>query len=643
MTKIGGTPRMKKPVARLVGAASTVVAVVATVIVFGVPGGSTPPKTLLSSGTDFTITGSVVGLAPGVTGSLVLTVTNPKSVPITVQTLSASPSATSPAPATCPFSNLDLSQAVFNGPGFVVGPKNGTATRSLPISLKSTAGDGCQGVTFPLDYAGTATYTLDTTTALASSQSSSTAGQAVTFTATVTASETPPGAYTGNVAFMDGAATLSTVPVSSSGTAQLSTSSLAVGSHQIKAVFTPTDTNFTGSTSNTVTQQVAVGAKQTTLALTSSPNPSVYGNTVNFTAAVAASKGAKPTGMVKFYDGTTLMGTASVQSNGSAVLPDPLLSAGSHSVTAVYPGDSAFAGSTSNAVTQVVNKAARTVTLASSPNPSPSGQPVTMTATVALSTAPVASPTGTVTFFDGTTALGTAPLSAAGQATFNTTTLTLGSHSLKAVYNGDGNFSPSSSNTVSQSVLKASTTGLTSSSNPSTYGTPVTFTATVTGSGGTPTGSVTFSDGSTVLGSRALSGGQATLTTAALTAGSHSIKAVYSGDGAFAGSTSGAVSQSVGKASRTVTLASSPNPSKPKQQVSFTASLPTSSAPVANPTGLVTFFDGTTMLATVSLSSSAQATYKTTPATGSHSITAVYNGDGNFNGATSAVLTQTVK
>ncbi len=90
------------------------------------------------------------------------------------------------------------------------------------------------------------------------------------------------------------------------------------------------------------------------------------------------------------------------------------------------------------------------------------------------------------------------------------------------------------------------TTTVTSNHNSSTYGQLVTFTATVSGSCGTPTGTVTFMDGETTLGTGTLDGtGQATLSTAALTAGVHAITAIYGGYTNFAGSTSTAVNQVV--------------------------------------------------------------------------------------------------
>src|SRR5216117_4519761 len=126
---------------------------------------------------------------------------------------------------------------------------------------------------------------------------------------------------------------------------------------------------------------------------------------------------------------------------------------------------------------------------------------------------------------------------------FTTSTLAAGSHPITASYGGGATFSGSTSSTLTQTVKKASTTTLVSSSaNPSLSGQSVTFTATVTAKSpgaGTPTGTVTFKDGSSTLGTGTLDGsGQAMFTISTLAVGSHSITARYGGDASFKGSTS---------------------------------------------------------------------------------------------------------
>ncbi|MEI9982556.1 MAG: IPT/TIG domain-containing protein [Aliidongia sp.] len=82
---------------------------------------------------------------------------------------------------------------------------------------------------------------------------------------------------------------------------------------------------------------------------------------------------------------------------------------------------------------------------------------------------------------------------------------------------------------------------VTASANPSQYGQVVTFTATVAGTGGKPTGTIVFKDGAATLFTGTLAGQISSFTTSALSTGSHAISVAYSGDGSFAGSSAGLV------------------------------------------------------------------------------------------------------
>jgi hypothetical protein len=139
-------------------------------------------------------------------------------------------------------------------------------------------------------------------------------------------------------------------------------------------------------------------------------------------------------------EGTTVLGTGQLN-NGTATASISGLSAGSHTLFAVYAGDSKFAGSTSATVTATVSKVNSSTALAATPNPSSSGQPVTLRATVTPPTA-----TGTVTFMEGATVLGSNALS--GGVASITFTFSTGSHSLTANYPGDGNTNSSSGQTT---------------------------------------------------------------------------------------------------------------------------------------------------------------------------------------------------
>lgn len=193
----------------------------------------------------------------------------------------------------------------------------------------------------------------------------------------------------------------------------------------------------------------ALTATTTTLTPAPTPNPSVYQEPVTLTAAVSSSGGTPANGEnVTFMSGTTSLGTAQLTS-GTASLTTTDLPVGTDSITAVYGGDSGLAGSTSAAVSQTVNKASSSTVLTSSPNPSVSGQSVTLTANISGQFSGVA--TGTVTFYNGGTSLGSASVSS-NAATLATSALPVGADSITAVYSGDTDFTGSTSSAVSQVV-----------------------------------------------------------------------------------------------------------------------------------------------------------------------------------------------
>jgi hypothetical protein len=208
----------------------------------------------------------------------------------------------------------------------------------------------------------------------------------------------------------------------------------------------PLQPTFAGYGDAFVTK-LQVGAVTKTM-LSSSPNPSTYGEAVTFTAMVTSYLGMPPDGeKVTFQQSSKVLGIQTL-SGGSASFLTSALPRRTNTITAVYGGDAIFAASTSNAVSQVVSTATTTTTLVSSLNPSNFGQSVTFTASVTPQFG--GKVTGTVTFYDGTTALKTVSLSG-GTAKFTTSTLTSGKHSITATYSGSTNFN-SSSASLTQTV-----------------------------------------------------------------------------------------------------------------------------------------------------------------------------------------------
>jgi RHS repeat-associated protein len=288
---------------------------------------------------------------------------------------------------------------------------------------------------------GAARAQTPTTTALTSAANPSGYSQQVTLTAVVTGS-TP----TGTISFKSGTSTLAVVAMSSGQASYLTSSSLAMGSYALTAVYSG-DTNNLTSTSSTVTQ--VVNKYTTTTSLTASANPSVAGERVTLTATISGASTATATGLVSFKNGTTILGTTAA-SGGVAKFGLSSLAAGSHSLTAVYVGDTYNTASTSATLTQSVTANTATLVL-TVPSAAQQGQSVTLMAK--LSGSYVA--TGVVTFTDSASILGTATMTA-GAATFSTNSLALGSHTLGASYAGDANNAAATASTVSMTVLTRS-------------------------------------------------------------------------------------------------------------------------------------------------------------------------------------------
>jgi len=377
------------------------------------------------------------------------------------------------------------------------------------------------------------------------------------------------------------------------------------------------------------------------------PAGSIYGEPVTFTATVAP-PGA--TGTVTFRDGSTTLGTGTLNGAGQATVTTSTLSVGGspHTIIATYNGDSTFDPSTGT-TSQSVSQGATSATVATSQSPTVFGQPVTFTATVAAAAPSTLTPTGTVAFaIDGGT-VATVSLNASGQATFTTSTISVSGspHVVSATYvDGSGNYATTTATNTQTITSAPTTTTVNTSGSPSGSGQSVTFTATVTAnapSTATPTGTVTFTiDGGSSTTVSLSPAGTATLTTSSLSVGGspHTITAVYNpADANFLGG-SGSTSQTVKNQTATTTsLASSQNPSQFGQLVTFTATVTGS----GTPTGTVTFKDGAAVIGTGSLNGSGVATFSTsTLSVGSHSITATYNGDTFDLASTSAVLTQSV-
>jgi sugar lactone lactonase YvrE len=456
-------------------------------------------------------------------------------------------------------------------------------------------------------------------------------GVAVTLTGNITS----PGMHpTGALTLRDGATSIASQAVSTSGSFTFSTSSLSLGTHQLSVTFAGDDDNSTAiSPAVAVTIQLA----PTAVALGAGSNPGTYGQPVTFTASVvSASPGA--TGSVNFFDGATQIGTVSLSSGGTATLTTSSLGFGVHSVSAVYTGDAQHATSTSAGVSERIVEPA-TATLSSSANPSVAGPDVVFTATIVAQGSQI--PTGAVTFRDNGTTLGNITLDGNGSATLHTSSLSVGTHNITLSYAGDTNVAAASAS-LSQTIQAATTNVvLTASTALATYAVPLTLTATLTTNGAAATGTVAFAEDGASLGSATISAqGIAILSLATLPPGTHTIIASYAGDGRATAATSTPVTVMV-KQTTSLAIASSSNPVLTASSITLTATLTNSRAAAAS--GLITFNDGATQLGTAQLNADGQASLVLPSlSSGTHTVTATYGGDGDDFASTSSPLSQVV-
>jgi Bacterial Ig-like domain (group 3)/FG-GAP-like repeat len=433
--------------------------------------------------------------------------------------------------------------ASFGGPGELnVLLGNGNGTFQPPVSFPSAIsphglavadlnGDAKPDAVVVTEQPPSVTILLNnsgaaaTSTALVAVPNPSTFGQSVTLTATVTSGSKTP---TGPVIFYDGSTVVGTAMLAKK-TAAISLSSPAVGSHTLLAVFQGSS-KFAPSSSAPVSLPVAQAT--TITSITSSVNPVGIGQTVIYTATVAAQYSGAITGSMTFHDGGTTLATVALTGN-QASWSTFYISQGTHSITAAYSGDANNAGSTSSVLTETAGNGAPISTKTSvvtSQSPVFVGQPVTFTATVTSTEGPI--PDGeTVTFYDGPaeslTKIGSATLSS-GVAVLNTSLLVPGGHTITANYVGDATFRPSSGR-VQEAVHQYTTSSaITSSLNPCHHGDHVILTVTVTSNGGpVPTGTVYMNGG---IGNVTLSGGVAQVTMPFYHVDMHRINARYLGD-----------------------------------------------------------------------------------------------------------------
>jgi hypothetical protein len=304
---------------------------------------------------------------------------------------------------------------------------------------------------------------IPTSTSVVASPSPSVYGQEVTFTATVSAKDSSAGIPTGTVEFLAGKNDLGNALLRD-GIATFKTKSIPVGSYAITARYVPTGSFAAsqGPTSHTVSP--ADTTVQADWSVEPAAKAAVYGQSVHLTArvaAVAADVGT-PSGLVEFWEGNTRLATAGLGVDGVATADVGGFDPGNHVVEARYFPDTNDFRPQSGPTTVPVDRANTQVTLTSSVPAAPSfayyGLVITYTA-AAVAVAPGAGvPQGPISIVDTTTGQVLGAINPqAGVTSVTVNTLTVGTHSIIAIYQGDGFFNPNSSDPFAQKIERCPT------------------------------------------------------------------------------------------------------------------------------------------------------------------------------------------
>jgi hypothetical protein len=468
----------------------------------------------------------------------------------------------------------------------------------------------------------------------------------VTITATVTATTGALPPTPGTLTFIDtsnGNAVIGTAPVSqvaatTTATASVTVSNLAVGAHNVTATYSSGNGAFAAPT---VSAAGTITINKSAAPFTVSSGPpnqvsaggnAVVGSSVTLIATYTGGLAPVPTGSVNFInaaDGNAIVCAGAALSAGVATCTVVTgvgnnLPPGAESIGITYVGDTNY---TLGAVTPfvfTVAKAGTTTLLIPFPNPATVGNTVTLTAGVTVAT-PSIVPTGTITFTLGgntpptTTCIGAIGLTTnpgppvtytavctfelAGPGGLPPTGVPI---TYTAAYSGDVNTLPSTGSNSLTSIRAATTTTLVATPNPATVGQTVTLTATVASTvvGVKPTGTYSFTLGGTAPPTSTCgvpaainpATGVATCTFEQAGPGGSSITytAIYSGDANFLTST-GSTSMTPLPAATITTLVATPNPAAVGQTVTLTATVTSPSAVGLVPTGTYSFTLGGTV------------------------------------------------
>ncbi len=418
----------------------------------------------------------------------------------------------------------------------------------------------------------------------------------------------------------------------------------AQGSGSLTSTLTVTDNTMAVNGS---TQVIALnGNTQRTAAvtLTASPaSPIVYGQALTSLAAAVSQGSPAATGVIGFYDNGASLGSAAALSGGSGSFPSAIYLAGSHSFEAEYSGDANYHAANSAPTVYVVSPAGATIHVLDSSLQVTSGVSGSVPVTVSgqYSGAGILVPSGSAGYSilnnaGAVVASGTAMLASGSASVPVPGVLPGGLYVLSLSYPGDANYNPAATSTAALHVGAIVPVITWAQPPPITYGTPLGSTLAARAASGAIAVQGTFAYTATLSGGAAVPVAASTV----LPAGSYSLAATFTpAAGTNYAAATATVSETIQQGTPVLQIASSDNPVLLLKTATFSASV---AATTGQPSGTVTFLDGALPLGSATLSNGTAVLATASLTAGSHSLSALYNGDSNYARAASSTLGQAV-
>ncbi len=581
------------------------------------------PTTYLTTTDTVSFNGNLSNAALSTPASIQLTLTGPAAPPASTTTLGAF------SPASPIYGQSVTLSATVSGSAVV---PSGTVVFTVDSSTYSaTISNGTATTVVSGLTAGSHTVSAAYTSSNGYASSSSTTATLMVGQATPTVTWITPAAITYGTPLsatqLDATASVSGTFVYSPGSGTV----LGARSQLLSVLFTPADT--TDYTPVTTTVQLMVNKAMSAVTLTANPNPAVQGKLETLTAAVTGA--GQPGGTVVFLSAATTLCTSTLNGSGVATCSFTPSASGALSISAQYQGDANHLASSASLALSVYDTAI-TLQFASTQLVYPGATNVT----VCVAGATRATPTGTVQIDDGPMVLTTLSLQGNGCAYWYISPgLNAGTHVITAVYSGDRNNPAGSSDPTVLTVSPVPVNMSASCWNASfPYGANYQCTVNVSSNAGAAQGAITYSfDGGAPV-AVALSHGSAGFTITKPIAGNHSVAISYAQQTNYAAAAPQTNNFTVTAAPVQVSLTPSTWYTTVGTSITFSASITSWSAGPPDDNGAVSFYNGSTLLATVPVNSTGQASYTTSNlSAGSHTITATYAGGVNYASGSSSI------